>query len=753
MSARDLYRIRCLVRPFLALWKGLFSGGGRRRSWTVLVSLAVLGWAACRWPESVRPLCLVVLLLLSSGMVFYLLYSLMCRTRYRIVAFAFLFVLGGCMYWLHPVDRQSSCNGHVCCACTNEVPAQGGACGEMAMLLEAADRTLSAFFPSRGGFESLPHDFDPRWYYLFHFLVLFYVGSILYAFFGRRQMDRFQWGFLYYEKDVNVFWDYSKRGEKLAQDLVRTSDTDQILFRVAKDRFRDDAMRGTIERLTRLDCMFDLSESAAVSHDDFVGPHVHAGHTLRRSELRGYRHFFIGDDARRNLSLLDAFVRSLADYDVGGNKQLYVRVNARDEGNLLASWADSLKPLCNGRAEIHIIHELSMLTRKFAEDYPVLNSLPEQAVDVRSGMVNGEFKLLVVGFDELGQALLKQEICDAQFKGLRFFADVVASVPDKLRYQEDFASELEAYPGIAFVEPQKLGSVFGRIAEYNRVIVCTGCPKEDLQVGMRIRRAYMDACLPLVDEQGGRKVFVYSPDGELADCLMRIRRGNASDKEDGNGTCPGIDLFGSRNELYSRRVIVDEALDAAAKRLNYVYVRKGKSIEEAWNDCSFFDKESSRASVLGERNLVRLLGYDIVDAAEEGAEDCSSEYRRRIDSPEILSLLAENEHLRWNAYHFTRGIFRWDVEGCPIPGAISGNQVLRYNRHAALVPYDALPDVEVALERMKTGGGKCSATREDFVGYGKNGGTYQSYDMDFVRNIPVVQGNAGKKIVRRKQVL
>ena len=753
MRARGFYRVRCLIRPLLALWNGFFPSTASWISWSVLIGSGVAVWAGCRWWEVVGRPCLVVLLLLASGITFYLLYSLMCRTRYRIVTFAGLFVLGGLMYWTYPVDRQSSCCKNAYCGCVNESSVRNKVCDEAALLFEATDRTLSAFFPSRGGFETLPDGFSPLVFYFFHFLVLFYVGGVLYAFFGRRQMDRFQWGFLYCEKDINVFWDYSKRGEKLAQDLVRTSDTDQILFRVAKNQFRNDSMRGTIERLTRLDCMFDLSESAAVSHDDFVGPHVHASRTLRRSELRGFRHFFIGNDARRNLSLLDAFVRSLADYDVTGNKKLYVRVNARDEGNLLASWADSLKPLCNGRAEIHIINELSMLTRKLAEDYPVLDSLPEQAVDVRSGMVHGEFKLLIVGFGELGQALLKQEICDAQFKGLRFFADVVAPASDKLRYQEDFASELEAYPGITFVEPQKLGSVFGRITEYNRVIVCTGCPKEDLQAGMRIRRAYMDACMPLEDERGGRKVFVYSPEGELADCFKKTRWGDVGENAKGNMTCLGIVLFGSMNELYSRRVIVDEALDAAAKHLNYVYARKEKSVEEAWNECSFFDKESSRASVLGERNLVRLLGYDVVDAAEEGGEDCSAEYRKRIDSPEILSLLAENEHLRWNAYHFTRGILRWDVERCPIPGAISGNQVLRYNRHAALVPYDALPDVEVALERMKAGGGTCTAKREDFVGYGKKGGTYQSFDMDFVKNIPMVQGNAGKKIVRRKRAV
>ena len=744
MYSRILYRLKFLVSPLLCAGGWVVTGGwilGLLKSIAFFIVFALIV-LLCKCSPSVGwALSLFGLLFLVGGL-FYVLYPLMGRSRFRVWGFVILFTWGCLGYWNNHVDRKEVLPR--CGYAANPVALDAGRSDApwYAMLFEVSDRTLSAFFPSRGGFESLPDGASLFWYYFFHFCVLFYVGGILYAFFGRRQMDRLQWRWVFPEKDLNVFWGYSDRAEKLAQNIVDTSCSDQILFRIAKDMSRDDRVRGDIERLTKLGCMFDLSESAAVSTNSFVGVRTRQ---LKNVELRGRRHYFIGDDARNNLVLLDSFVKILVAGSSCEMKQLYVRINSRDEGELLASWADSLKPLCKGKAEIHMFNEVSLTGRMFANSYPMLDSLPKAAVDTATGMVNGSFKLLIVGFGELGQHMLKREICDSQFKGSSFSADIIADGSDVADYKVDFAGELEAYKGVVFHEynayangsvMKTLGSILGGIDEYTRIIVCTDDQSANLQIGMRIRRAFMDIGKPLID--ASRRVFVWDPGRELKDCIKGVRL--------------GITLFGALDDIYTRHILIDEGLDSAAMQLNYVYYRQyhkddDSTPEKVWAESAYLDKESSRASVLGERNILRLLGYDIVDVVNsDGRSDCAAEYAEKVKSPAIISLLAENEHLRWNAYHFVKGVLRWNPKEQVILGATKANQIAEYNRHAALVPFDELPDVDVVVAQLVASAENraCNVMREDYIG-----GGFQKSDMNFVEQIPQVQKHAGKKIVKR----
>ena len=172
---------------------------------------------------------------------------------------------------------------------------------------------------------------------------------------------------------------------------------------------------------------------------------------------------------------------------------------------------------------------------------------------------------------------------------------------------------------------------------------------------------------------------------------------------------------------------------------------------------SFDQKQSNRAFVFGERNAVRLLGYEIVEDPGQSHIVSEAEFSKAINGfigagPEThLSVLAKNEHLRWNAYHRMLGYSKWDMNTPDINKLENkeAKQLEHFWKHACLVEFDELPFVDVAVARAKDPTDKTINVEDykcDF--YGKsNKCSFQFYDYDFVKSIWTDVDSAGMKIV------
>ena len=57
-----------------------------------------------------------------------------------------------------------------------------------------------------------------------------------------------------------------------------------------------------------------------------------------------------------------------------------------------------------------------------------------------------------------------------------------------------------------------------------------------------------------------------------------------------------------------------------------------------------------------------------------------------------MAIYQECEHLRWNAFLFMRGVRKWDISG--VEKIKKANDIAAHNRHAALVPFAELPDID-----------------------------------------------------------
>ena len=133
---------------------------------------------------------------------------------------------------------------------------------------------------------------------------------------------------------------------------------------------------------------------------------------------------------------------------------------------------------------------------------------------------------------------------------------------------------------------------------------------------------------------------------------------------------------------------------------------------------------------------MRLIGYSV-----DEANDCNDCFKDE-DAKNHMEVLAEDEHMRWMAFHLVRGIKAWNPTDDEIAERIVNtgkaarhNAISDLNAHADLVDYSELPDVDSRFDAVNVRHGFAS---------GKNA---QEKDKRFIRSEAMRQsGLAIRKI-------
>lgn len=190
-------------------------------------------------------------------------------------------------------------------------------------------------------------------------------------------------------------------------------------------------------------------------------------------------------------------------------------------------------------------------------------------------------------------------------------------------------------------------------------------------------------------------------------------------------------LIGADYEIYSQEHIIDEQLSFMARLIDLEYnthrekykpmeyaqferlakqrnlpilppdltfkmfcslpLTERKKIADSWcvkyEDCklktaTMTDRKSSRASAANLKNYLKLCGLNEYDFYDK--------YDAVIADEQLKNNLGRTEHLRWIAYSLLEGFVLWEK---PVATFGKANQTKHYLRHAALVEWDELPEL------------------------------------------------------------
>ena len=325
-----------------------------------------------------------------------------------------------------------------------------------------------------------------------------------------------------------------------------------------------------------------------------------------------------------------------------------------------------------GYGFVTAVNEPQMTARLLTIQYPPCNTVSFNA----DGCATDDFEALLIGFGQVGQAVLKSLVMNGQFEGSHFKLDVFAK--DVSNVDGNFVSRFDAMLNeydICFHDcDAKSRNMYthlkSRADKLRYIVICTGNLRDDHEIAEDIL-SYLGST--------GHTAAVYSCN----------RQGVTA--YDSDGTVRAI------HSVYSTGVLCSHKLDQKAMIFNHKYQSdSGKTALQTWMECDYFSRQSCRAAADFVPAMLRAAGKTGMDGDWELTDG-------QIEN------LSKTEHLRWCAFHYgmgfrpmTDGEFDERAEAYRQGKAIRIGKNMADRTHACLIPWDAL-DALSAKECAITG--------------------------------------------------
>ena len=407
-----------------------------------------------------------------------------------------------------------------------------------------------------------------------------------------------------------------------------------------------------------------------------------------------YSYFFLDDNDDSNVRIAMSILTVLKSLPCHQETHLYIRTET--EGVLFDTRSFP-------HIELHIFSQSDLIARKFVTEHPMLEC-PNIAIDHANLRVKDAFSLLLVGFGLTGRDLLNKCICNAQFVGSTFSASII-----DLNYE----SQQNLYPvlfdecvreyNLHFVNSDEVCDVntvafykwlSNHLVGFNRVIVALGDDKVNIELAGKITRLLledgksMEFCRSLV--------FVHIHQG--------TKYGYYYEKE--NIRNIPFTVFGNIETIYKQNVVINESGDKIAKMVNFVFCQfhiklldniNLKEANELWKRIvPPFIKNSIRSMAQNLGNIMRIAGGE-----ENLARLIKAECEGNALAKQKLEILAESEHLRWNAFLLTNGVRCWPVDEITTTNGKLVDASGTIIKHGCLVPFSRLDAIAAKVNAIR----------------------------------------------------
>jgi len=283
----------------------------------------------------------------------------------------------------------------------------------------------------------------------------------------------------------------------------------------------------------------------------------------------------------------------------------------------------------------HIVNEVELLTRQMIEKHP-----PFECLNLSGGKAERNFTVMILGFGPVGQSALLRLVMNGQFVGSRMRAIIVDKDIKNLR--DCF---LHRYPGLNIscdmefkdinVQRKKYFKLLDEEKNVDYIVSALHGDEINKQTALDIWRHY---------ERKDIKTPPFIAVAELNGCLRETKRDKTHEAEQDEKQDEKIFVFGSREDVYKESVIIREQIDRMAKTVNKIY--KDLYGGQDWHELDWFLQESNRATADFIPAMLKLAGCNEKDAMDK---------KTLTNDSSLAEILAQTEHLRWNAFHVAMG--------------------------------------------------------------------------------------------------
>ena len=282
----------------------------------------------------------------------------------------------------------------------------------------------------------------------------------------------------------------------------------------------------------------------------------------------------------------------------------------------------------------HIINEIDLLTRQMIEKHPPFKC---PGLKFSGGTAQRSFTVMILGFGPVGQSALLRLVMNGQFMGSTMRTIVIDKDIDNLK--DCFEHR---YPGLKLccnIDPKNINvqqkdffALLDKEKDLDYIVAALHGDEMNKQTALDIKHHY---------ERSG-KALPFIAVAELNGSLCETKRVKKHEAKQGEK----IFVFGSRDEVFKEGVIIRQRADLIAEAINDVYNKENPNRAIPWLERSWFDQESNRASADFIPAMLYLAGKNEEEAIEK---------KILTNDSSLAEILAQTEHLRWNAFHTAMG--------------------------------------------------------------------------------------------------
>ncbi len=274
-----------------------------------------------------------------------------------------------------------------------------------------------------------------------------------------------------------------------------------------------------------------------------------------------------------------------------------------------------------GYGAVTVVQEPGLAARILVREYAPCNTLSFDE-DARAAE---NFEALIVGFGQVGQAVLRQLVMNGQFEGSTFRADVFCPDCDGIKgpFCRSFPQVVKNYPITFHTCDARSEELYDHLEQRGNkikyLVVCTGSDRLNLEIGENLTEYFQLMSL---------NIPIY----------LCTRRGVKAMGSDGKVL--------KQHGLYDPRVLAMEQQDKMAMVINHHYQGDPDCpASVTWRRCDYFSRMSCRASADFLPAMLRMAGKTQQQVLEGDWTLTSVQ----------LENMSKTEHLRWCAFHYCMG--------------------------------------------------------------------------------------------------
>lgn len=514
---------------------------------------------------------------------------------------------------------------------------------------------------------------------LIHFLAFTISFMVIIQLFGKQFLS---WLKLKLSRPQSsyIFFDINDPSVALANDLLK-NDKDRFVVFVDKNMkhktlsgMKSDFSKPELEEQESLFDQLSRMDVALINKDcSDTTPLKKAG--LGKLVRSGHAHlFFLSDNEDYNIQLALKVLDEIGMEEARGketkgwNVVLYVNASSESISGLFAEKIRRYKK----DIDIRLINKYNLSAIELITHYPPVDCVK---VDTDTATVLSDLHVMVIGFGQLGNVVVRYLTEQGQFAGSTFHATVVDKEMDSKRGLFECK-----YPGlkrysIAYEQAKVNSTEFfdllkSQLDTLDYIVVTLG--KDELN---------MKTALDLwhyVTRETDRPIKI------LANAYNshNYKYLNAS-----STLFENMYIFGSHKEIFTEEVIVNEGRAAAAKKI-HAYYNSQSGKKDDWKELSLIKKITNLSAATHMYAKLKLIGCDVSAIRHMENEETFISYlgERKWGN------LARGEHLHWNATLFANGWTTWPLQ--TIPPTASLNKDEKHKKHACLVDWEDLKKIE-----------------------------------------------------------